>query len=134
MTEQANEIRGEVEVTLDGQSFVLRPSWEAILAIEKQTGRSVAQLAFAAEAHELTIETLAIIVTECIRAWGKSIERISVQGVQPDRIGELIFSEGLLKVIPRVAIVLLRAVTGGVLPSGEPKATGTTTPATPVAE
>ena len=41
---------------------------------------------------------------------------------------------GVLAVQPRVALVLGMALTGGCLPSGEAKPTGTTTPAIPVGD
>lgn len=141
----ANELRGEVDLVLDGQRFVLRPSYTAIVAMEKKTGLALIQLAQLAEEGALNQEAQAIVVTELVRAWGREAvldeyttasERAivtSARGANQDTIGELLYPVGVMAVQPRIAIVLGLALTGGCLPSGELKATGTTTPEIPVA-
>lgn len=141
----ANEVRGEIDLVLEGQSYVLRPSHQAIIAMEKKTGRSLIELAALAEQSMLDQATQAIVVTELIRAWGRSIQideyasgaekavATSAKAANVDTIGELLFSVGVLAIQPRVAIVLGLALTGGCLPSGEVKATGMTTSETPAA-
>lgn len=142
----ANELRGEVDLVLDGQRFVLRPSFTAIVAMEKKTGLALLQLVQLAEQGALTQEAQAIVVTELVRAWGR--EQIldeyasasdrsmvtSAKAANQDTIAELLFPVGVMAVQPRVAIVLGLAATGGCLPSGEAKATGTMIPEIPVAD
>jgi len=124
--EQANDLRGEVDLELDGQSFVLRPSYEAVIACERQTGKSLIELAIAADNGTMGTEAAAIVVTECIRAWGRANADRAVAAVNAKRIGELLYDYGVMGVLPRVAIVLSRAASGGVTASGEPKASTTT--------
>ena len=142
----ANEVRGEVDIELDGQSFVLRPSYGAIVSIEKQTGKPLIELASLADVSALPLNDLAICVTEMVRAWGRqavvddltpAAERGAISaasGASKEAIGELIYSAGVMFAYPRVAIALARAASGGCLPSGEPKAAGMTTDETPAAD
>jgi hypothetical protein len=69
MTNETNT-RGEVTIDLDAR-YVMRPSYEAIEAIENQTGRGVVALVNLAAQNEMRMSEAAIIVTECIKAWGK---------------------------------------------------------------
>lgn len=135
----ANELRGEVDLVLDGQRFVLRPSFTAIVAIEKKTGRPLIELATLAEQVALPQDAQAVVVTELVRAWGRSFVvdeyataadrsiATSAKHANPDTMGELLYSVGAMAVQPRIAIVLGMALTGGCLPSGEAKPAGTTT-------
>lgn len=146
MLEDANELRGEVDIVLDGQRFILRPSYTAILAIERKAGKPLLELAALAEQSMLTQEAQAIVVTELVRAWGRglvldeysSAEEKSIattaKAANAESMGELLFSVGAMAVQPRVAIVLGAALTGGCLPTGELKPTETTTPEIPVGE
>ena len=133
----ANALRGEVSISLEGVEYVLRPTFEAITAIEDQTGQPLVDLAQAADQHALPVKQAAIVVTECIKAWGRETAQPQLTKFNAQRIGELIFAEGLLKAQPRVALVLWAALTGGHNP-GEVGATGmkteTTTSDTPVAD
>lgn len=146
MLDDANELRGEVDIVLDGQRFVLRPSYTAIVASEKKTGKPLLELAALAEQGMLPQEMQAIVVTELVRAWGREIVldeyataedkacATAAKGANSESIGELLYSVGAMAVQPRVAIVLGAALTGGCLPSGELKPTETTTPEIPVGE
>lgn len=142
----ANAVRGEVDLVLGGQSFVLRPSFTAIVAMEKKTGFTLLQLVQLAEQGVLTQEAQAIVVTELVRAWGREqildeyaspSERSHVTAAKAasvESMADLLYPVGVMKVQPRIAIVLGLAATGGCLPSGEAKATGTMTPEIPVAD
>lgn len=146
MLEDANELRGEVDIVLDGQRFILRPSYTAILAMERKAAKPLLELAALAEQSMLTQEAQAIVVTELVRAWGRSLvlneysaaeERsiaTTAKGANAESMGELLFGVGTMAVQPRIAVVLGAALTGGCLPSGELKPTETTTPEIPVGE
>ncbi|MGE3304282.1 MAG: hypothetical protein AB7M12_14350 [Hyphomonadaceae bacterium] len=121
MTDTANEVRGEVDLTLDGTQFVLRPSHTAMIAIEKATGKSCLALAGLAHDGEITLGDATIITTEMIKAWGVSRNDPVASNVDAQRIGELIHEFGLMKVVMRIALVLTNAVTGGVKADGTPK-------------
>jgi hypothetical protein len=143
----ANEVRGEVDIELDGQRYVLRPSHTAIKAMERKTAMPLVQLAALAEQCLLSQEAQEIVVTELVRAWGRELAvdeyataaqksvATSARAASPEAIGELLFSVGVIPVQARVAIVLKLAAAGGCLPSGEVKATEeetvTMTPETP---
>ncbi|HEX7742279.1 MAG TPA: GTA-gp10 family protein, partial [Sphingobium sp.] len=126
----AIDIRGEVDLVLEGQAYVLRPSYQAIVAMEKKTGKPLVELAALAEQCVLAQDVQAIVTTELIRAWGRSLqvdeyataaERVlatSARGANPDTIGEMLYAVGPLAVQPRLAMVLGLAATGGCLPSG----------------
>ncbi|MEP2103095.1 MAG: hypothetical protein ABJP02_04875 [Parasphingorhabdus sp.] len=109
----ATSERGEVVLTLAGEDYVLRPSYQACSKIEELTGQSLMQLAIHADGQTLPMQEAAIVATEFIRAWGRETETKSIMGVKPERVGELMFDEGMMKVIPRLAICLAGAVTGG---------------------
>lgn len=117
----ANELRGEADLELEGQRFVLRPSYEAVLEAEKLTGKGLIQLATEAADGELTAGHAAIIVTLFIRAWGKAQGCQQTQAVQVPRIGELLHEYGLMRVNLRLAYVLGNAATGGCKADGTPK-------------
>jgi hypothetical protein len=146
MIDDANELRGEVDIVLDGQRYVLRPSYTAIVAMEKKAGKPLLELASLAEQGLLTQEAQAIVATELVRAWGRGLvldeyssaedrsTATAAKGVNPEAMGELLYSVGAMAVQPRLAIVLGMALTGGCLPSGEAKPTGTTTSEIPVGE
>jgi hypothetical protein len=129
--------RGEVTITLDGAEYVMRPSYEAIEAIEAQTGKGILALIQGAQEGNLTLAQTAIIVAECMKAWGRqqiaageaSPEARSAAGAQTQKVARLIHEAGLMTALPRVVIVLVAAATGGVNSAGEPKpATETSTP------
>ncbi|WP_267388674.1 hypothetical protein [Sphingomonas sp. GC_Shp_3] len=144
--DDANALRGEVILVLEGQSFVLRPSYTAIIAMEQKTGLPLINIAQLAEQAALTLEAQAIVVTELVRAWGREAQvdeyasagekatLTAAKHASVDSIGALLFDVGGMAVQPRIAIVLGRALTGGCLPSGEPKATGMMTTGIPVAD
>lgn len=118
---QANEIRGEVDLELEGERFVLRPSYTALIEMEKATGHGLMALAGMAADGELTLTQAAKIVTLMIRAWGKATQNSRVQAVSEERIGELLFEYGLMRVNLRLFKVLGLAATGGCRSDGTPK-------------
>lgn len=134
----ANEVRGEVDIDFGEQGrFVLRPSYTAILEVEKLTGKGLFLLASEAVDGMLTTPEVTLITTTFIRAWGRATENQGAANADQDRIGELIFEYGAMAVLLRLAHVLQLAVVGGCKADGTPRegeakpATGTT--ATPAA-
>ncbi len=146
MIDDANELRGEVDIVLEGQRFILRPSYTAIVVVEKKTGKALLELAALADQGMMTQEVQAIVTTELVRAWGRDLvvdeysspddrsTASAAKGVNADRMGELLYTVGTMAVQPRIAMVLGMALTGGCLPSGEAKPTATKTPEIPVGE
>jgi len=121
----ANKTRGEVSLELEGQEYVLRPSYEAISAFEAQTDRSLIDLARAAGDGQLKMSEAAIIVTECIKAHGRAVDDKAMAVFNAARVGELILQAdgGLLIAMKRLELLLFMAATGGYTGSGEVKAT-----------
>jgi len=133
----ANELRGEVDLVLEGETFVLRPSYTAIVEFEKATGKGLIDLADQAIEGKLTLSECAAIVTSMVKAWGVATDNRIAANVNQDRIGELIHEYGLMQVQLRLQIALMNAATGGcradgTIKSGEATTTGTMTSATPV--
>lgn len=120
---QAVDVRGQIKVSLGGADYMLRPSHEAIEAIESTLGRSLMELAQQALAGTLKIADLAIICAEMMRAHGRANPDAgpSYKGAQAERLAGLIYEASPPTITARVAIVLMGAVTGGYTAAGEPK-------------
>ena len=124
--------RGEVTITLDGAEYVMRPTYEAIQAIEEKTGMGLLGLLNLIGNGEMSQKKLAVIVTELIKAWGKAggesadpIRR-GAAGSNADKIAHLIYEAGVSTAMGRVSVVLVGALSGGVTASGEWKPALTT--------
>jgi hypothetical protein len=122
-----NELRGEAEIVLDGATFGMRPTYEAIVAVESATGASIATMAMAGANVRLPLGWVAIIVTEFVRAWGKANGNQTAANLAVDRVGGLIMDSGIVAAQLTVAKIMNAAVTGEYTASGEVKATGSQT-------
>jgi len=113
--------RGELTLVLDGSPMGLRPSYEAIEAIEAATGRGLIDLARDALGGRLSLGATAQIATECIRAWGREHENGSASGANAKRVAKLILDsdEGFHGTLQTLSAMLSLAVTGGYDSSGE---------------
>lgn len=131
----ASAERGEIALVLDGQSYVLRPSYEAIEAFETATGKGLLELARGAVEGSLRLGETAQVVTECVRAWGRAVGNTGARGANAVTIAGLIIESdgGLVHVSRILGGVLSLAVTGGYTAQGEVKAGTTTTSAVPAA-
>ena len=117
----ANAQRGEHELALAGVTYRLRPSHDAIVAIEDVTGRSVMDLYRAGNVGALTLTQLGQIAGELIRAGAEDGDELTAQ-VDDERIGQLIFEEGVFRAMARLTLCLVDAASGGRTASGEAKA------------
>ena len=125
----ANETRGEIGLALDGVEFTLRPSYAAIDAFERETGKGLMALFNEAQSGIMPVKTAATIVTHCMRAQAAATGDSAGERVQVKRIAELIVEAdgGVMLVLIRLQRLLLNAASGGYTASGEVKAaTGTT--------
>lgn len=120
MTTGANKARGEFQLTLGGKTYRLRPSHEAIVAIEEET-RPLLVLVRLANAGDLGNKQMGIIAAELIRAGADEKDTLT-RAVHSEPIGRLIYEEGVGRVLPILTLCLLEAATGGRLASGEAKA------------
>lgn len=117
----ANPERGEHELVLAGKAYRLRPSHSAVVAIERNTGLSVMDLFRAGNTGSLSLEQMGTIAGELIRAGADDGDDLTAQ-VADDRIGELIFEEGVHRAMARLTLCLIDAASGGRKASGEAKA------------
>lgn len=125
---QANETRGELSLTLEGIEYGLRPSYEAQEAVEAALGKSIEELAMAADRGRLMLHETATIAGEFIRTWGVQIGDKTVAAFNNRRLKEVIVEEGSMIVSRRLGVALYMAVSGGVTSTGEVKPVATTSP------
>jgi len=127
---EVNPERGEVAILLDGKAYPMRPSYKAMVAIERATGATILGLSFrlALPRDGLTLEEMAIIITEGVRAAGEERNDPMLKGFSTERVGELLFDGGILAAAAPIEAFLRNAITGGgsakknqpVSASGEP--------------
>lgn len=114
-----NAERGEHELVLAGTTFRMRPSFTALVAIEKKTGKTGLELVRLGNAGGIPALMLGTIAAELIRA-GAQDEM--TRAVDAERLGEMIFEDGIPQATARLTLALADAVTGGRTASGEAKA------------
>jgi hypothetical protein len=98
MSEQVaiNADRGEVGLTLDGRVYPMLPTFAAANAIESQLGAVSTLVARLLGGNDMpTWQQLAVIATECIKAAGRDRSDPMLTGVNVNKVGELIYAEGL---------------------------------------
>ena len=101
----ANRHRGEVELSLDGRRFVLRPSFAAIAEIEARCGEGVIALARRLAAGDIRVSDFAAVVTAGLKAAGEP--------ARFETVGEMVLREGLGSLAPTVGEFLRQAISGG---------------------
>lgn len=108
-----NEQRGENSVVLGEVTFVLRPDFEAVQAVDAALGGVTGLVRRAVQQPEtLKLRELAVVVTEGIRAHGRKTGSATAHsGV--DTVERMIFAAGIPTVIPAVTRFLVAAITGG---------------------
>jgi hypothetical protein len=119
------DTRGQITVPLGDADYLLRPSREALSAIEKKLGRSLLVIAGQAVNGSLSVEDMAIICVEMMKAQGKADPKSgpSYSGAKVEKIADLIFEQGTPSITARLVVLLMGAVTGGYTASGEVKPT-----------
>lgn len=117
------QTKERLTVELDGIEYPLRPSFEALTAIERQTDASIMVHSRAAAMGTLSTSSLAAIVAECIKAEGRHMKDDALVGVNAKRIGELIYETpgGTKIVMQRVLVLLMMATTGHYTAQGDIK-------------
>lgn len=129
----ANKTRGELTLSLEGVDYILRPSYEAILAFEEQTGTGIRRLADSAAKGDLTSKEVAIIATECMRAQGRAVDDKMMAAFNINRVHQLLMEAdgGFVEVMLGLSVMLILATTGGYTSQGEIKAPVAKKKATP---
>ncbi len=103
-----NPQRGDVEIVLDGEVHVLRPSFQAICEIEAATGLSTFLLTRTLIARDVKVRDVAIIVAAGLKAAG-------AEGVKLDTVGGMLMRAGVMEppVYGPVLSFLNNALRGG---------------------
>ena len=118
----ANQQRGEFAIRLHGVEYGMRPTYDAVQAFEGADGMQLTQMAVAATRGGLSVRVCALIVTECVRAWGKANDDVAARGFQADTVAPILLSEGIADVQLVLADMLFLAATGGLTIEGKRKA------------
>lgn len=96
---------GEISLALAGTSFVLKPSFATLMALEAATGTGLITLARKFASGEFTLAELAALLKAGIEGAG---------GQAPDNLGELVASEGVANVAAVLSRFLTQALAGEV--------------------
>lgn len=106
----ANPHRGEVSLTLDGRSRVLRPSFGAMVALEEAMGMTIPDLSLAVFKEGVVrlsaAQTRQIIAASLVKQAG-------------DDVAAMIPDEGFVAAAQACSKLLVNMVTGGKAPSDD---------------
>lgn len=118
------DARGQLSVELGGGRYILRPSEEAIAAIEEDLGHSLEQLVAMTAYSRLTLQQTAVIVTHMMHAYGRANPDAGAdyRGAKVETVRTHIFEAGVPKIRARLMPLLSGAMTGGYTSAGELKA------------
>ncbi len=103
MTARANPARGEAALLVGGETLMLRPSFEALVAAEEELGPLFALVERAAEGG-LKISEMAALFWHCVAARDEALTR--------ERIGAAVAEAGLAKTTPVLKVLLTQILQG----------------------
>jgi hypothetical protein len=106
----ANPARGEASLCVGGETLVLRPSFEALVAAEEELGPLFALVERAASGG-LRLGEMAALFWHCVKERGEAVTR--------ERIGAAIAEQGLAAATP-----VLKALLGQILMGSSPLSPG----------
>jgi hypothetical protein len=98
-----NPARGEAALTVGGARFILRPSFEALVAAEEELGSLFALVERAADGRLRLVE-MAGLFWHCVH------ER--PEGLTRERIGAAVAEQGLAKATPLLKVLLTQILQG----------------------
>ncbi|MEP2987660.1 MAG: gene transfer agent family protein [Parasphingorhabdus sp.] len=101
----ANLIRGEVSLTLASGTYILRPSFEALVAAEEELGSLFALLERAAHG-KLLLSEIVILFWHCVSSKPDDLDR--------DQYGNELMALGLAQLTPPLKILLKQMLAGSV--------------------
>lgn len=99
----ANMLRGEAELRVGGEAFVLRPSFAALVAAEGELGPLFGLVERAADGR-LALGELACLFWHCVQARPEALTR--------EAVGEAVVAAGLAAVTPALRILLGQILQG----------------------
>lgn len=102
MTSTANPIRGEADLVVNGTAYVLRPSFDALVAAEQELG-SLFALVERASDGALTLAEITALLWHCMPV-----------DTRPAReaVGEGVLQSGLVKATKPVRVILAQVLQG----------------------
>ena len=83
-----NEERGEIAIRLAGREMAMRPTYEALAKIERDTGRKTVALAGALQMHDFGVQDIALIITHGLQAADEA-------GANLEAVGNWVMEVGL---------------------------------------
>ena len=99
------DARGEITLTLDGEDYTLRPTFDAIRAIETGLGVNLLPLVMRMQNQDVGVRDAAVFVTACARAGGHEVSE--------SEIGARLMGADLVAVWVSLLAMLTDVVTGG---------------------
>jgi hypothetical protein len=99
-----NQYKGEVKAVLGKQEKTFRLTFESIVNIENNTGKSIIQLTTDMSSAKYTFKDLLVILHEGLKGAGGNVIQKAV--------GDMIMESGIIKASETAGIVLASAFTG----------------------
>lgn len=104
----ANELRNETGITLDGTTYTMRASFEAICAIERDLRTNLVPLVTRLSNGDFGVNQASLIIFHGLRGYGD--EALTLK-----EVGELVLKTGLGTISTEVVDFLSRAMQGAEL-------------------
>lgn len=102
MNSPANPIRGEAELKVSGKSYVLRPSFEALVAAEQDLG-SMFELVERASSGALTLNEITTLLWHCLPLDSRPAR---------EAVGEAVLDGGLVNATKPIRTILAQVLQG----------------------
>lgn len=99
----ANPLRGEVEFVLGDETFILRPTFEALVRVEQKLG-GLFSIVDRATNGQVTLDDIVTVIWSCAQAGGSPLDR--------EAIGQLIAENGVAQATSAFRTVLTVALAG----------------------
>ncbi|MGB7417880.1 MAG: gene transfer agent family protein [Erythrobacter sp.] len=102
MSRPANPMRGEADFAVGGRTFLLRPSFEALVAAEEELG-SLFALVERASQGSLTIREITALIWHCLDPEARPTR---------DMVGAAVIERGLVAATVPVRVILAQVLKG----------------------
>ncbi|MEM1194800.1 MAG: gene transfer agent family protein [Pseudomonadota bacterium] len=102
MSDRANPLRGEASFTIGGQDFVLRPSFENLVAAEEELG-SLFALVERASTGAITLAEITALVWHCLPTHERPAR---------ETVGAAVLSTGLVQSTVPIRAILAQVLQG----------------------
>ncbi len=106
----ANKLRGEVEISLGGEAWTLRPTFEALSNIESKLNKSIPEIVREQRQGDIRLSTIAVVVWEGLIGANDGRPPLSKtrsgKTLRYEEVGEMIVSDGLVKFIQQEGLLM----------------------------